>query len=126
MPRPKGSKNKKKLGDKVESITKATGIKKLVGECEGCEKRKQALNNLEDKFRSLFKKSKPLTEDKLKQWDLLKNRDNKNILTTQQQKLIITVLRENLNMSVKPCVSCGASKWKHWINLIDANIEKHK
>lgn len=59
-------KQPKGLGDKVEAITKATGIKAFVeflngGEpCSGCEKRKAALNKL--RFR---KQPKPLTEKEI-------------------------------------------------------------
>lgn len=48
---------KKKLGDKVEDLTTATGIKKLLEylnggkECEGCKKRKEYLNSLSTRFR---------------------------------------------------------------------------
>lgn len=34
------------LGDVVEQVTKATGIKKIVGDCDGCEQRKFLLNRL--------------------------------------------------------------------------------
>lgn len=49
--RPKGSKNKPKgLGDTIEKITEATGIKKVVkaiaGEDCGCDARKEKLNKL--------------------------------------------------------------------------------
>ncbi len=49
--RPKGSKNKPKgLGDTIEQITEATGIKKVVkaiaGEDCGCDQRKEKLNKL--------------------------------------------------------------------------------
>ena len=49
--RPKGSKNKPKgLGDTIEQITEATGIKKMVkaiaGEDCGCDARKEKLNKL--------------------------------------------------------------------------------
>ena len=36
----------KGLGDVIETITKATGIKSLIGDCSGCEKRKEKLNQL--------------------------------------------------------------------------------
>ena len=48
---------KKKLGDKVEDLTTATGIKQLLEylnggkECEGCKKRKEYLNSLSTRFR---------------------------------------------------------------------------
>jgi len=34
----------KGLGDVIESITKATGIKSILGDCKGCEQRKEKLN----------------------------------------------------------------------------------
>ena len=33
-----------KLGDLIEKITTVTGIKKLVGDCESCKKRKKKMN----------------------------------------------------------------------------------
>ena len=41
-------KTKKGLGDTVAKITEVTGIKKLVGDCEGCNKRQEKLNKLLD------------------------------------------------------------------------------
>jgi hypothetical protein len=34
------------LGDIVEQVTKATGIKSVIGDCEGCEQRKFLLNRI--------------------------------------------------------------------------------
>ena len=34
------------LGDVIEQVTKATGIKAIVGECEGCNERKFLLNRI--------------------------------------------------------------------------------
>lgn len=71
--------NKRKLGDAVESVTKATGIKSLVEffndgkPCGGCEKRKERLNRM-----SLFKKTKvfrTFTEDEYNRYkDFKENR----------------------------------------------------
>ena len=46
MAKRKKKTTKKGLGDTVAAITKATGIKDLVGECEGCNKRQEKLNKL--------------------------------------------------------------------------------
>ena len=37
-------KTKKGLGDTVAKITEVTGIKKLVGDCKGCDERQEKLN----------------------------------------------------------------------------------
>lgn len=123
MARKKGSKNKPKLaGDRIKEATKAVGIQP----CEGCKERAEKVNNLHLKFKRLFSNGKPLTEEELKQWEELKNRKNKNNITPEQQKLIVDTLRNNLYMSVKPCISCGASKWNTWVDMIDNYIEASK
>ena len=123
MGRKKGSKNKTKLlGDQVKEVTKAIGVKP----CKGCNERAEKLNNAHLQFKRLFSNGKPLTEEELKQWQELKSRDNQNTLTSEQQKLIVDTLRNNLYLSVKPCVSCGIGKWNVWIEKIDNFIEFSK
>jgi len=67
------NKNKSKgLGDTIEKITKATGIKKVVefiaGEDCGCDERKDKLNKLFD-----YRNPKCLTEDEYKFLDYMFN-----------------------------------------------------
>lgn len=61
----KRKENKSKgLGDAIEKITEVTGIKALVGDCEGCNERKERLNR---KYPNL-KKAREFTEDELVYW----------------------------------------------------------
>ena len=53
---------KKGLGDTVAKITEVTGIKKLVGDCEGCNKRQEKLNKL-------FPYKRNLNESERKEWE---------------------------------------------------------
>jgi hypothetical protein len=109
------------LGDAIEEITKATGIKKLVGDCEGCEKRKEKANIIGHQLEYFFKKYNPnqFTNKEAKEWNLFLNRDNKNIIEPEHQELIVRLLKSILNMSVRPCPSCSASLWNKYIKMID-------
>lgn len=115
---------KKGLGDIVEDITKATGIKKVVGDCEGCEERKRQLNKLTDKFRGLFKNRNDFTGDEIEQWEQFQIRDDKNTVSKEHQKMIVNLLKNVLNMSVKPCNGCSPSTWIKYIDMLDAAYEK--
>lgn len=117
---------KKGLGDLVEDITKATGIKKLVGECEGCNKRKETLNIAGHQLEYFFKKHSPnefKQEDK-DLWNLFTDRENQNKITTEHQLLIVRLLKDVLNMSVKPCSNCDAGIWKKYIQMINTVYDK--
>lgn len=46
------------LGDTIEKITKATGLKSLIGECGGCDNRKTLLNTRYPYGSHVTKKSK--------------------------------------------------------------------
>lgn len=116
------AKKKKLAGDKLKDATKAMGIKP----CKSCNERAEVVNDLHLKFKRLFSKGKPLTEDQLKDWEEFSDRPNKTRIETKHQTLIVNTLRDNLYMSVKPCVSCGASKWNTWIDMIDNFIKSCK
>ncbi len=79
------------LGDTVEKITKATGIKKAVeffneGEpCEACERRRQKWNNV---FR--YKKPKELTLEEFGTLDDFFSRV-KNTISSDEQKMLIVI-----------------------------------
>ena len=127
MARPKGSKNKKGLGDVVEDITKATGIKKIVGECEGCNKRKQFLNEAPARIIEFFRKYKPneFKEEDRKLWKSFIERENVNTINPVQQQLIIRLLKEVCNMSVKPCGTCNGSVWNKYIDKINTVYDSY-
>ena len=103
---------KKGLGDTVAKITEVTGIKKLVGECEGCNKRQEKLNKL-------FPYKRNLNDAERKEWEIFLNRPNQNKIELEETKLIVRLLKDGLAMSVKPCYTCGVSTWKTWINKIN-------
>ena len=99
----------KGLGDTVEKITKATGIKKATNyifdklgmDC-GCEKRKERLN-------SLFPYSKPecLTEEEYMTLKAIFNHINNRIGATEQSallKIYNRIFKANKQMST--CSSC--------------------
>lgn len=100
--------NKVGLGDVVEKITKATGIKKIVksvfGEDCGCDERKKALN----KIRFFSQRNvECLTEEEyftLEHW-FSKER---NVVTTQDQVLLFTIYNRvyNMKQSRTSCSSC--------------------
>ena len=119
-------KQSKGLGDYVEDITKATGLKDIVGDCKGCEERKEKLNKLSKDFVSLFKRVKPneFTESDLQQWEDFKNREKQHEINHEQQKLIIRLLNDVLKMSVKPCSTCSASVWIKYIKMLDAAYDR--
>lgn len=105
------------LGDTVEKITKATGIKKIVeifvdGKDCGCEKRKEKLNEL---FPYRFK-ARCLTEQEYNQW-----KDFKAIRTLtiskEQVDMVCELYASVFNRQLwKPCASCSP---KPMISMID-------
>lgn len=110
---------KEGLGDKVEKITKATGIKKIfdkTGKDCGCENRKQKLNNL------TLQRQKPsgcLTEELFKAWGDFRKRSPKEI-NKKDQQLICDIVREVWAMSFSPCSNCQSVVWQSRIDKIDA------
>jgi len=99
------------LGDTVEKITKATGIKKAVkfiaGEDCGCDERKQKLNEM---FR--YKKPECLTEA---EFDLIKMAvdTKKNKFTPDEQELFKNIYERIFKVKVE-CTPCSFAKvvWK--------------
>ena len=112
MARPKKSKG---LGDTIENITKATGIKAVVEavseatgiDC-GCEGRKELLNKLFP-----YKKPECLTdEDKEYLTNFFSTSNNQ--LTPKQQTRIIEIYKNVFNQNISPS-NCG-SCWRDRIN----------
>ena len=94
------------LGDTIEQITEATGIKKLVkfiaGDDCGCDARKEKLN-------ALFPYHKPecLTEDEYNYLDESKVLD-KNTIKPSEQDAILKIYNRVFHVSREPtsCASC--------------------
>jgi hypothetical protein len=102
----------KGLGDTIESITEATGIKaavemfsKATGIDCGCEERKAKLNEL---F-SYSRKVNCLTES---DYNLLTDLITKNTLTPDDQKILTDIYYNvfNYRLQLSACGSCWAGK----------------
>ena len=112
MARPKKSKG---LGDTIEKITEATGIKKVVEAVSeatglncGCEGRKELLNKL-------FPYKKPeCLNDIDKEYLINFFSTSNNQLTPKQQNRIIDIYKNVFNQIIQPS-NCG-SCWRDRIN----------
>ena len=113
-------KKSKGLGDDIEKITEATGIKKLVkfiaGEDCGCDERKDKLNKI---FR--HNKLECLTED---EYDYLTEffAKNKNVLNNQEIRKLYEISNRVFNKKSKPssCSSCVRTIVLRLKKIIDA------
>lgn len=110
----------KGLGDDIEKITEATGIKKLVkfiaGEDCGCDERKDKLNKI---FR--HNKLECLNEE---EYDYLIEffAKNKNVLNNQEIKKLYEISNRVFNKKNKPssCSSCIRTTVLRLKKLVDA------
>ena len=109
----------KGLGDTVEKITEATGIKKAVkwifGEDCGCEERKEWLNKK-------FPYSKELTEAEFDYLDAY-FKSNKEVVTKQTQKELIDIYNRVFNQKAQPssCTPCFKNRiHNELLNLFNA------
>ena len=97
----------KGLGDTVEKITKATGIKKavkfLAGEDCGCDERQEKLNQV---FR--YKKPECLTES---EFELIKMAvDTKKNRFTPDEKNVFVAIYERIFKTKVECTPCSFGK----------------
>jgi len=113
--------NKSKgLGDDIEKITEATGIKKLVkfiaGEDCGCDERKEKLNKI---FR--HNKLECLTEDEYNYLTVLFAK-NKNVLNNEEVKKLYEISNRIFNKNNKPssCSSCVRTTVLRLKKVVDA------
>ena len=112
MARPKKSKG---LGDTIEKITEATGIKAVVEavsevtgiDC-GCGERKDLLNKLFS-----YKQAECLTDED-NEWLKVFFEVNNNQLTPKQQTKVIEIYKNVFNQVIQPS-NCG-SCWRDRIN----------
>ena len=97
------------VGDVVEKITKATGIKKIVdtftpeGKDCGCEERKKKLNKTRISTTAL----RCLTEEQYNTWKTFINRDRKAEVTNEQQRDIIIPIYAHVFAIQHKVSSCG-------------------
>jgi len=101
----------KGVGDVIEDITKATGIKKVVkfiaGDDCGCDERKEKLNNL-----PLRKKPRCATEE---EYYYLKSIQNATAMSNEQANKFFNTYNSIFNTKKKTtrCSSCIRSMIKH-------------
>lgn len=114
------------IGDTIETITKATGIDKVVktifGDDCGCDQRKRKANKaLSYKPKGCF------TEQQYNQWTEFRNRKNQNTIEVSEQKLIAELLKDIYAISIKEtCSSCNGSTYKKWIDMINKFYETYQ
>ena len=101
------TKKSKGLGDTIERITKATGIKAVVDKVSevtgidcGCQQRKEALNKL-------YPYSRQMTEDEIKIYEEAIAR-TKGTITKQDQISLVKIYNKVFNKNKTPsnCGSC--------------------
>jgi hypothetical protein len=107
------------LGDTVEKVTRATGIKKAVewalGEDCGCEERKEKLN----KLFSYSKTPKCMTESEFYWWGNFKSIQTEYLSKDQSDQIAIIWNRIFGKRSFyRPC-NCNPREWKKMIDEID-------
>lgn len=117
---------KEGLGDKIEKVTKATGIKAFVEflnggkECEGCKKRKEWLNSLRFRRNPL-----PMT---VGEYQYLKDlfKQNRNTLKATEAVRIYEIHARLWNYKYSPpssCSSCTIQKVEDLKELFNAYNE---
>lgn len=106
------------LGDVVEKITKATGIKKVVqsvsDDC-GCDGRKALLNKIK---LSRGLKARCFTEEEYKSYKEFKELGTLRVLKDEQTNYICKLFADVFNRQYyKPCINCSP---KPLIKMIDS------
>lgn len=97
----------KGLGDTIEKITEATGVKKLVkwalGEDCGCDERKEKLNEV-FKYRA---KPKCLNEDEYHFLNVFFQKSVSRGIPQDEWKEFLTIYNRVFEMNIQECSSCG-------------------
>ena len=111
------NKPSKGLGDTIEKITTATGIKKAVewlsdGEDCGCDKRRDFLNKMFP-----YKKPNCLQEDEYNTLKAFFNRENKSTISVSQQNDLSKIYQKVFNQRVLMSSSCG-SCWRDAVSKL--------
>lgn len=120
-------KDKIKLGDAVEKITKATGIKKAVeifmdGKDCGCEKRKEYLN----KLLPIRFKANCFTEKQYNDWKSFKEIRTITI-SSQQVKFVCELYADIFSKPVYyPCTNCSPQPLITMIDRLDLVYDSYQ
>ena len=111
-----GRPKKQGLGDRVEEVFKATGIKGLVefingGECDGCKKRKERLNKMFPTITYNKVKGQPTKE----QIEVLRKIGlDKTKYTEEEADTIEGIYNQINHTNVKLCRQCPGGAVKEW------------
>lgn len=115
----------KGLGDTIEKITEATGIKKAVDilfkDC-GCNEKKEWLNRKFPYYNSI---KKCMTQEQYEDYKDFKDRDVKELVDADQQ-LIHSMYNSVFAVNTKPCNGCSASQWRTFISRLDVVFEEYE
>lgn len=119
--------NPEGLGDRIEQLTEATGIKKAVeyfanGKDCGCDKRKEKLNKL---FPTRFKAARCLTEDEYNQYKEFK--DTRTLrLVDAEIKFVCKLFASVFNRSYyEPCRNCSPKPIIRMIEYLDIVFDSY-
>lgn len=124
------ARKKKGLGDRIEDITTATGIKAVVDKISevtgvdcGCEKRKEWLNNLPTSLRT---KARCMTDEEFEQWgDFTAIKTVK--ITPTQVKFICELYAAVFNKPIYyVCPNCSPRPLINMIDKLDIVFESYK
>lgn len=110
---------RKALGDQIEELTKATGIKAVIdwvnnGECEGCKRRKQFLNKLYPEIIYNETKGKLTTKQKatLKHIGL-----DKEQYTADEASILEGIYNQVNHTNIRICRNCNSTA-KQWRTIV--------
>jgi len=121
----KSKKQSKGLGDTIEKITEATGIKKLVkfvaGEDCGCEERKALLNDLFP-----YKEPECLEEDEYNQLTEFFETFDNGTIKEKYTKPIATIHARVFNHKMYMPCTCNPKEWKQWTRDLRKVYEQYK
>lgn len=110
---------RKGLGDQIEELTKATGIKGVVewisnGECEGCKRRKAFLNKLYPEI--IYNETKG--EITKKQKATLEHIGlDKDVYTADEASILEGIYNQINHTNVRICRNCQTSA-KEWRTIV--------
>lgn len=110
-PKPKRTYTKKSkgLGDTIEAITEATGIKAIVDKVSeltgipcGCEERKETLN-------ALFPRHKEMTVEQVVKWESIQDQIAENRINPTGKEIIQSLYNDLhfINRTIRSCSSCA-------------------
>ena len=109
------------LGDAIASITKATGLDKLVKKDCGCQERQEFANR---PVTYVMIKKGTMNDDLLRKWEEL-GIENKKNLSPDEQKLILSMYNTIFQSNISYCAGCSnGAKYKTYIVRIQGVYDR--